>query len=821
MSMDILGDDVWEYNAPQYVDFAAGEDDPNADAWFDRQNEVGNTIPLINDETCASTPEARRLTRSMCATPKNDKNLPEATEKKSTPAQPKKINKPAGSISSNAGGDGSKVPDTNSKKFAVPMKAIHPKTKSESTPETRGRSRSLKRTNSMRNVSTNLPNPQLQKRRSADPAKSAPVSTVNKPPEKTISNPSIAKAKSQVRRSAGVMASTTKGSHARTLSSDSASHSRTRSTSTSSVSSNNAQNTSQNEASATSSKMPKLTIPTTPTFMRRKPIGKVEKVKSSEEQQLEQIANIKAEFNKRKKMAQKSYQTAMKSSGYVPVHSKTEPTKPEDFHFETDTRLKSQSTHNTSADKKADFVRILRSNSRGRSPGPAERVPTKPQPFKLSEGRKRKAETDSETYKSVAEQLVAFHKQTPDRFHTQSKKGPERAKRIQSHSPVSGLTVPKTPNFESTTRSRPVLVPSQKDLEEKEIEEMKKKQFKAHPVNKRILTNPNTGVKKVAPKPVTKFEEFDLECGKRPQNKSLKSDTEEKFEFHAQPAPKKILEGPVGVKPAKSLPLTQPQSPAFALRQRVRLPMPKEEEEEIEKSLSKKRVAHHGVPFQPNLSHKSTVPQPFTFEDRDKSRMAQKKAVIDHYLEEENKMREFHAQPLPMGEDALPPKKTKPVTIPEPFQLELDERGVKRLQEFSQKVEEENTHLKEQAKFRANPAKVLHQEPFCPAKSSKPLTDISGFELNTEQRSHKRENFEMHKKAREAEIEAAKRQRERQKEEEEKAYVAKVRAEAVHKSQPIKRFKSVEVLPSDRPLTFAESPKFETDRRLRSKVNCF
>lgn len=138
MSMDILGDDVWEYNAPQYVDFAAGEDDPNADAWFDRQNEVGNTIPLINDETCASTPEARRLTRSMCATPKNDKNLPEATEKKSTPAQPKKINKPAGSMSSNAGGDGSKVPDTNSKKFAVPMKAIHPKTKSESTPETRG-----------------------------------------------------------------------------------------------------------------------------------------------------------------------------------------------------------------------------------------------------------------------------------------------------------------------------------------------------------------------------------------------------------------------------------------------------------------------------------------------------------------------------------------------------------------------------------------------------------------------------------------------------------------------------------------------------------
>jgi hypothetical protein len=60
---------------------------------------------------------------------------------------------------------------------------------------------------------------------------------------------------------------------------------------------------------------------------------------------------------------------------------------------------------------------------------------------------------------------------------------------------------------------------------------------------------------------------------------------------------------------------------------------------QIDKNLSRKRVAHHGVPFQLNLSHKSTVPQPFSFEDRDKSRMAQKKQVIEHYLEEEKKVR--------------------------------------------------------------------------------------------------------------------------------------------------------------------------------------
>lgn len=71
-------------NQDNYQNIPKPPDHSNPTCYFylytsDRQNEIGNTIPLINDETCASTPEARRLTRSMCATPKNDKNLPEAT----------------------------------------------------------------------------------------------------------------------------------------------------------------------------------------------------------------------------------------------------------------------------------------------------------------------------------------------------------------------------------------------------------------------------------------------------------------------------------------------------------------------------------------------------------------------------------------------------------------------------------------------------------------------------------------------------------------------------------------------------------------------
>lgn len=76
----------------------------------------------------------------------------------------------------------------------------------------------------------------------------------------------------------------------------------------------------------------------------------------------------------------------------------------------------------------------------------------------------------------------------------------------------------------------------------------------------------------------------------------------------------------------------------------------------------------------------------------------------------------------------------------------------------------------------------------------------------------------MHKKSKEAEIEAVKRRIEKEKEEEEQMAIAKLRAEMVHKSNPVKKYTNVEVQPSDKPVTYAMSPKFETDRRLRSKV---
>lgn len=69
-------------------------------------------------------------------------------------------------------------------------------------------------------------------------------------------------------------------------------------------------------------------------------------------------------------------------------------------------------------------------------------------------------------------------------------------------------------------------------------------QFKANPVNTKILQNPATGVRKVPSKPPTQIEEFNLEGQKRNQNKSIDKKVE-KYEFHAQPVPTEILDGPV------------------------------------------------------------------------------------------------------------------------------------------------------------------------------------------------------------------------------------------------------------------------------------
>lgn len=65
-------------------------------------------------------------------------------------------------------------------------------------------------------------------------------------------------------------------------------------------------------------------------------------------------------------------------------------------------------------------------------------------------------------------------------------------------------------------------------------------QFKARPVNTKVLSSSNLGIKKVPSKPVTLPEEFALSSGV-----AKKNEEEEHYEFHANPLNKKIMEGTV------------------------------------------------------------------------------------------------------------------------------------------------------------------------------------------------------------------------------------------------------------------------------------
>jgi targeting protein for Xklp2 len=94
--------------------------------------------------------------------------------------------------------------------------------------------------------------------------------------------------------------------------------------------------------------------------------------------------------------------------------------------------------------------------------------------------------------------------------------------------------------------------------------------------------------------------------------------------------------------------------------------------------------------------------------------------------------------------------------------------------------------------------------------------EVSEFELNLDRRAVQREEFEMHKKAREAELEGLRRQREQRQKEEEEAAIAKLRQELVHHPNPVRQYKPVIIHPSDKPLTEAESPNFSD--RLRANV---
>ncbi|XP_078688319.1 targeting protein for Xklp2 homolog isoform X2 [Branchiostoma floridae x Branchiostoma belcheri] len=830
MSQDVEGATKWDFNCPQFVDFSEPQTlDDNADEWFDYVHENEEGIPL---DSPPSPPEVKvekkeepvpittgtETLQKMQETALSATAFPvvkvapyvEKEEKKDQPefpvkeeAVPEKVDPTVEETETEQTEPPVEVvvmqPEETPMQFTAvteaPVDAAKKRQRKAKTEASRVR-RSVRRKSFVKEVPKELPVEPANKKQktAANERRSAPTAAAPRP-----RRPS-----GKTRRSADTSAEPP---------------------------------VKKAKSSADPKTRIKLTMPKTPECAKRsyKRPGVVKK--TSEDLELERIEQMREEARRQHQISEESHKQTQASAGYHATRATVPLTKPHAFHFHTDERVKDHTMETRQDSKNKRFEESLRTHPPSPVSGTGSKTQakcnkvTKPKPFKFTnESRKRKLhEVDNSGYNkwhSVSEQVINFHKKTPDRFRRKAKMDLNATR-----GPVVGdhkmkLTHPQSPNFsKARARNRSAHVKSAAEIEEEEVEEMKKYKFKAREVDQRLFQQTGVGVPKKPHKPVTQPIGMDLETERRIQERheeAKSTENEEKFEFHARPVPAKILEGPVGVAEKKVAPLTIPESPAFALKNRVRSVKPELEQEEEERIIYARPMPHTGVPFKPNREHKVTQLAPFSFQDRVEEQLVKKEEKIQQIIQEEAKVASsFRAQNLPVTlhePGNLPDVPKKAPTNPEPFQLSCDDKGAKKAAEWSKKMEEELKQQREQASsFKHRSADVLYKEPFIPQKATKPLTDVSEFDLNTVRRAEQRQEFEMQKKMKEEEMEAQRQQQEAERREQEQIEIARLRKELVHKANPIRHGRPLDIQPSNKPLTNPQTPNF-SDRRRKTSV---
>lgn len=464
------------------------------------------------------------------------------------------------------------------------------------------------------------------------------------------------------------------------------------------------------------------------------------------------------------------------------------------FHFKTDARIKDAKP--AEKYKPVDFSKMLRRQSPRITKPRLE--PTKFQPFNFA---------------------------TDKRIVQQDPKVEKADNKDSKKKTTMGLSLPQSPNLRTVKRNRAITALSRQQEEDLEVQEMKKYKFHAKDYDPASFAK--IVLPKVSTKPSTKPEAVELATEKRFKNKETKKpdDDEKKFEFHAQPVPKQILAAPTGLKPKPTVPQTEPKSPVFALKLRSQkwkeLSSVSVETNEPQVTTFKAQPAPKlkaPVPAKP--VKKCTVMEPFSFDQKDQERAHMKEVKVSEEIEKQKFAYYFRAQPLPnlSGTSGVPKKETKPVTKPQPFQLQIDVLAEQKVDKWQKEIENKLSQERAAAVFKANPSVVTKKPPFQPQKSTRPLTVSNNIQLETEKRAEERMKFEEHLHAVDVENQANLLHMKEEKEQQEKEEIAMLRRQAVHKANPVRHYKSVEIKPSDKPLTQPSSPHFATSLRVKQRV---
>lgn len=302
------------------------------------------------------------------------------------------------------------------------------------------------------------------------------------------------------------------------------------------------------------------------------------------------------------------------------------------------------------------------------------------------------------------------------------------------------LTQAKTPNLQTKSRVRPSNILSHSQEEEKIIAELRANQPKALPIPKGLFNPPKLGVRRVAVP-----NKYNFSTNKEATKSS--SENQQVFKFPKKPI--NFKNNCVKVIDTDANGMT----------------------------VINKEVAHKGVGLVRNVTKfkpRETKPQPFSFYEREMERFRQKEEKIKKIIEEEKKLAEFKANPLP----AFVRKERKTLS---------SSQGSLNTTTWSH-----SSHCSASGEpfvFRAKSPTVLHQKPFVPRKSMKPPAQVLDFMLHTEERSHQRDVFESAKKQRELEMQLHIQEQERLEREREEAAYRLARKSTVHKPLPIPKYK--------------------------------
>ncbi|KAJ2648097.1 hypothetical protein IWW40_004185 [Coemansia sp. RSA 1250] len=255
---------------------------------------------------------------------------------------------------------------------------------------------------------------------------------------------------------------------------------------------------------------------------------------------------------------------------------------------------------------------------------------------------------------------------------------------------------------------------------------------------------------------------------------------------------------------------TVPKTPQFAKTKRVRREVPDAKDQDAGPKPVKRLVKP--VHFSPP---KSTVVQPFTFRsdavaERHLQRLRQE---ISKLRQEEEAMRQFHANPLPAFPTPKKPRRQSVQLHSSPFKLSTDIRGEAYQKKLRARLDELERRQRERQEFKARPIPESIDRPFVPQVSAMPLTAIEEVLLQTELRSEERRAYDDDRMERERireEVLARKRQEEERREEEE---IKRLRKLLVHKAQPVRQYRPLVIQPSDRPLTVPKTPQWHVRTR--------